>query len=150
VVLTTPYLIPDEALLQAIRGAAGRGVTVRMIVPEKVDSVPTRYASQSYFEDMMEMGVEIWRLRGGLLHTKSITVDGAMAMFGTVNLDMRSLRLNYEVALFVYDAAFAKELRALQQAYIDDAVRLDPSAWEERTVTRRFLENSFRLVSPLL
>jgi cardiolipin synthase len=150
VVLTTPYLIPDEALLQAIRGAAGRGVTVRMIVPEKVDSVPTRYASQSYFEDMMEMGVEIWRFRGGLLHTKSITVDGAMAMFGTVNLDMRSLRLNYEVALFVYDAAFAEELRALQQAYIDDAVRLDPSAWEERPVTRRFLENSFRLVSPLL
>jgi cardiolipin synthase len=99
---------------------------------------------------MMEMGVEIWRFRGGLLHTKSITVDGAMAMFGTVNLDMRSLRLNYEVALFVYDAAFAEELRALQQAYIDDAVRLDPSAWEERPVTRRFLENSFRLVSPLL
>ena len=150
VVLTTPYLIPDDALLQALRGAAGRGVKVCVIVPEKVDSALTRHASRSYYEDLLEMGVEIRLYRGGLLHTKSITVDGKMSMFGTVNLDMRSLRLNYEVALFVYDTGFATELRALQQTYVDDADRIDPAEWRTRSFGQRFLENTLRLVSPLL
>ena len=150
VVLTTPYLIPDDALLQALRGAAGRGVSVCVIVPEKVDSLLTRHASRSYYVDLLDMGVEIRLYRGGLLHTKSISVDGAMSMFGTVNLDMRSLRLNYEVALFVYDAGFAAELRELQQTYVDASVPLDPAAWRTRSFRRRFLENGLRLVSPLL
>ncbi|MEE8459296.1 MAG: phospholipase D-like domain-containing protein, partial [Phycisphaerales bacterium] len=88
--------------------------------------------------------------RKGLLHTKSISVDGAMSMFGTVNLDMRSLWLNYEVALFVYEPQFARELRALQQTYIDDADRLDPVQWSKRSFHERFLENTMRLTSPLL
>lgn len=150
VVLTTPYLIPDEALLQALRGAGGRGVKVRMIVPEKVDSFLTRHASRSYYKDLLDVGVEIHLYRGGLLHTKSITVDGKMSMFGTVNLDMRSLRLNYEVALFVYDAVFATELRVLQQTYVDDADQIAPETWRTRSFGQRFLENTLRLVSPLL
>ncbi len=149
-VLTTPYLVPDDALLRALRGAAGRGVTVRLIVPEKVDSFLTRYASRSYYDDLLDIGVEIYLYRGGLLHTKSIVADGAMSMFGTVNLDMRSFWLNYEVALFVYEAEFATQLRQLQQTYIDDADRLDPEAWERRSFGNRFLENTLRLVSPLL
>ena len=79
-----------------------------MIVPEKVDSLLTRYASRSYYDDLLDVGVEIYLYRGGLLHTKSIMVDGAMSMFGTVNLDMRSLWLNYEVALFVYEPSSRK------------------------------------------
>ena len=66
-VLTTPYLVPDDSLLRAMRGAAGRGVTVRLIVPEKVDSLLTRYASRSYYDDLLEVGVEIYLYRGGLV-----------------------------------------------------------------------------------
>ena len=131
-------------------GAAGRGVRVSLIVPEKVDSLLTRYASRSYYDDLLDIGVVIYLYRGGLLHTKSIMADGAVSMFGTVNLDMRSLWLNYEVALFVYEPAFAKELRALQQTYIEHADRLDPAAWGSRSFKDRFLENTLRLVSPLL
>ena len=149
-VLTTPYLVPDDAMILALRGAAGRGVKVSMIVPERVDSLLTRYASRSYYDELMDLGVEIHLYRGGLLHTKSIVVDGEMAMFGTVNLDMRSLWLNYEVAVFVYDAEFAKALRAVQQGYIDDADRLDPRTWAGRSFAERFLENTFRLAGPLL
>jgi cardiolipin synthase len=149
-VLTTPYLVPDESLLRAIRGAAGRGVKVRLVVPEKVDSFLTRYASRSYYQDLLEIGVEVCLYRSGLLHTKSITVDSALAMFGTVNLDMRSIWLNYEVALFVYDREFAIELRRLQQSYIDDADRLDAATWACRPFGSRFLENTLRLFSPLL
>ena len=149
-ILTTPYLVPDESLLRAIRGAAAWGVRVAMIVPERVDSLMARYASRSFYDDLLNVGVEIYLFRGGLLHTKSIMVDGAMSMFGTVNLDMRSLWINYEVALFVYDPEFAGELRALQQTYIDDSDLLDPEQWKTRSSQNRFLENMMRLVSPLL
>ena len=149
-VFTTPYLVPDDSIIFAMRGAAGRGVKVSLIVPERVDSFLTRYVSRSYYDELLDMGVEIYLYRKGLLHTKSISVDGAISMFGTVNLDMRSLWLNYEVALFVYDPEFAKELRALQQTYIDDAARLDPTQWSKRPFHERFLENALRLTSPLL
>jgi len=149
-VLTTPYLAPDDALIYALRGAAGRGVRVTLIVPQKVDSFLTRYASRSYYDELLDIGVEIYLYRRGLLHTKSITVDGAMSMFGTVNLDMRSLWINYEVSLIVYEPTFAAELRALQASYIADSDRLDPVAWSTRSFGPRFLENTLRLVSPLL
>jgi len=149
-VLTTPYLVPDDSMLRALRSAAGRGVKVSMIVPEKVDSFLIRYASRSYYDSLLEMGVQIHLYRGGLLHTKSIMVDGTLSMFGTVNLDMRSLWLNYEVALFVYDQAFAADLKALQQRYMEGSDRVDPAAWRARAFAPRFLENALRLASPLL
>ncbi|QDT98953.1 cardiolipin synthase [Gimesia aquarii] len=149
-VLTTPYLVPDESLLRAIIGAAGRGVKVLLIVPEKVDSLLTRYASRSYFDELLRVGVKIYLYQGGLLHTKSVMADGAISMFGTANLDMRSLWLNYEVSLFVYEPEFANELRSLQQTYIDDSRRLDSAEWKTRSFKERLLENTLRLVSPLL
>lgn len=149
-VLTTPYLVPDDSLLRAFRGAAGRGVNVKVIVPDRVDSFLTRHASRSYFDDLLAAGVDIFLYRKGLLHTKSMVVDGCMSMFGTVNLDMRSLWLNYEVTLFVYDLEFAEKLRALQQSYIADSRCLDPSEWATRSAAHRFLEGAFRLVSPIL
>ena len=149
-VLTTPYLVPDDAMMFALRGAAGRGVQVTLIVPEKVDSFLTRYASRSYYDDLLDAGVVIQLYRGGLLHTKSISVDGTMSMFGTVNLDMRSLWLNYEVALFIYHREFADALHALQKTYIGQSVRLDPADWATRPFRQRFFENALRLFSPLL
>jgi len=150
IVITTPYFVPDASMLLALRAAAAQGVHVTLIVPAKVDSILVRYASRSYFVDLMQAGVEIQQFSGGLLHTKSITIDGRGAMFGTVNLDMRSLWLNYELTLFVYDDDFGKRLRDLQQGYLADCTRVDPEAWLARPAHKRFVENTFRLVSPLL
>lgn len=149
-VLTTPYFVPDDSLLRAIRGAAARGVKVSMIVPEKVDSLLTRYASRSFYDELMDCGVKIYLYRKGLLHTKSITADRRISMFGTVNLDMRSIWINYEVAAFVYGREFGEELHALQQSYIDDSEFLDPLVWAKRSNLQRFLENAFRLTAPVL
>ncbi|MHB8972526.1 MAG: cardiolipin synthase [Pirellulaceae bacterium] len=149
-VLTTPYFVPDESLLRALRGAAGRGVRVEMILPEKVDSLLTRFASRSYYSELMDAGVRIHLYRRGLLHTKSMTADRRISMFGTVNLDMRSLWLNYEVALFVYGTAFAEQLRVLQQSYLGDSTCLVPEEWANRPVQQRFLENTLRLFGPVL
>jgi len=149
-VLTTPYFVPDDSLLRAMRGAAARGVKVSMIVPEKVDSLLTRYASRSFYDELMDCGVNIFLYRKGLLHTKSICSDQRISMFGTVNLDMRSLWINYEVAAFVYGRTFGEELRRLQESYIQDSDKLDPEAWSERSNWQRFLENAFRLAGPVL
>ncbi|MCB1487927.1 MAG: cardiolipin synthase, partial [Bauldia sp.] len=150
VVLTTPYLVPDASLLRALRGAAGRGVAVSVVVPERVDSVLTRYASRSYYDDLLDVGVTIHLYRNGLLHTKSITVDGEMSMFGTANIDMRSIWLNYEDVLFVYDAGFTTELRSLQARYIEKSDLVGSTRWVERPTAERFTENAARLISPLL
>lgn len=149
-VLTTPYLVPDDSMVRALRGAAGRGVEVSIIIPERVDSVLTRHASRSYFDDLLDAGVEIFLYRKGLLHTKSIVADRRLSMFGSVNLDMRSLWINYEIALFVFDSAFSESLRVLQRTYLSDSRPLDPGAWAARPFRQRFLENTVRLVSPIL
>jgi cardiolipin synthase len=149
-VITTPYFVPDVSMLRALRSVAAQGVRVVLIVPAKVDSLLVRYASRSYYADLIEAGVEILKYESGLLHTKSITVDGRLSMFGTVNLDMRSLWLNYEVSLFVYDEDFGGRLRALQEAYVAECVPVVAEEWSRRSAPARLVENSVRLVSPLL
>ncbi len=149
-VITTPYFVPDESLLLAIRAAAARGVEVSIVLPERVDSVMTRLASRSYYEELFVTGAKIYLYRKGLLHTKSITADRRMTMFGTVNLDMRSILLNYEVALFGYSETLSQKVRSLQQSYIDDSELLDPVEWSKRGDFSMFIENVFRLGSPIL
>ncbi len=149
-VFTTPYFVPDESVVCAIRGAAGRGVRVHVVLPKRVDSVLTRYASRSYLEELMELGVQIHQFRNGLLHTKSITADRSISMFGTVNLDMRSIWLNYEVSVFVYSSIFGAHLRELQQSYMDASDLLDLNEWSQRPLHEKLLENTLRLVSPVL
>jgi cardiolipin synthase len=149
-VLTTPYFVPDESLLRALRGAAGRGVEVHLILPKRVDSLLIRHACQSYLEELMELGVTVHRFGEGLLHTKSITSDQSISMFGSMNLDMRSIWLNYEVSLFVYDEAFGACLRELQQSYMDQSELLDLVEWRKRPLREKLMENTLRLMSPVL
>jgi cardiolipin synthase len=149
-VLTTPYFVPDESMLRALRGAAARGVRVDLVVPEKLDSRPTHHASRSYYDALLDAGVRIHLYNKGLLHTKAITADREISMFGTVNLDMRSIWINYEVALFIYGPLFGNMLHALQESYIGDSILLDPGEWRRRSGGQRFQENVFRLLSPLL
>lgn len=150
VVLTTPYFVPEDSLVMALRGAAARGVRVIVVLPRRIDSFLVRHASRSFFDEVIGAGGEIQEFTGGLLHTKSITIDGEQAMFGTANFDMRSLWLNYEVSLLVYDKDFVTDLRALQQGYIDssEAVMLVP--WDERPMGARLVESAVRLMTPLL
>ena len=148
--ITTPYFVPDDAVLTALRSAANAGVTVTVIVPAKNDSVLVRFASAATYEEVLAAGIRIALYEGGLLHTKSLVVDGALSLFGSVNLDMRSFWLDFEVSLFIYDEAFAAELGALQERYIQNSVTLDAAAWRSRPGRHRLLENAARLVGPLL
>ncbi|WP_299069974.1 cardiolipin synthase [Accumulibacter sp.] len=150
IVLTTPYFVPGETLLTALRSAALRGVRVILIVPEKVDSVLVRYASNAYNDDLLAVGITILHFHGGLLHTKSMVVDEEITIFGTVNLDLRSFELNFEVSLIAYDAAFSAATRALQRQYESRSQPLQLVHWRARPKWRRWLENAVQVMSPLL
>jgi len=148
--MTTPYFVPDEAITAALLAAARRGVSVTLILPAKNDSRLVHYTCRSHFDELLDAGVRIFGFNGGLLHTKSAVVDREISLFGTVNLDVRSFWLDFEVTLCVYDPPFAERLLALQQKYIEDSVAVDPAAWRRRPATERFSENLARLCSPLL
>lgn len=149
-ILTTPYFVPDEPLQMALASAAMRGVRVRLICPKRVDSLLVRYASRAFFSELIAAGVEIWQFDGGLLHTKSVTVDGAWSLFGSLNLDPRSLHLNFELTLGVYDDRFTHELRELQLSYLSNAELLTHDELDRRTKPQLAAENLARLVAPLL
>ncbi|WP_339896706.1 cardiolipin synthase [uncultured Gilvimarinus sp.] len=148
--IVTPYFVPGEALEQALKIAARRGVRVRLTVPEKVDSFLVRHASHSYFSGMLASGVEIYSYRAGLLHTKAVVIDSQLAFFGTVNLDLRSLWLNFEMTMIIYDRPTAAELGRLLEEYRAEAEPLSLQVWRQRSGVSRFFENITHLFSPLI
>ncbi len=148
--LTTPYFVPDESLMTALISAAHRGVDVTIVVPAEVDSRLVHYASRSLFDNLLTAGISIAAFKGGLLHTKSITVDDEISVFGTVNLDMRSLWLNFEISLFIYDLAFTKQVTEMQMKYLSSASMINIAQWRQRSVLQKFTENAAQLVGPLL
>ena len=150
IVLTTPYFVPDPVLALALQNAAMRGVEVTLIVPAVNDSKLVTYASRAFFDDLLAAGAHILQFEGGLLHTKSVTIDDSFSLFGTVNLDMRSLHLNFELMLAVYDRGFNAVLLELQLGYARLAPPLDAAAWRARPARERLLEGIASLVAPML
>jgi cardiolipin synthase len=150
VVLTTPYFIPDEPLLQAMQTAALRGVEVHLVVSEKGDHVIVSLAQESYYEELLEVGVRIHLYRKNFLHAKHLSVDNSVAVIGTSNLYIRSFALNAEVMLMIYDADVAARLAAEQERYFANSRLLTLATWGQRSFGRRFAQNLARLLSPLL
>ncbi|MDR0805790.1 MAG: cardiolipin synthase [Enterobacteriaceae bacterium] len=149
-IMTTPYLVPSDDLLHAICTAALRGIDVNIIVPKKNDSIMVGWASRSFFSELLEAGVKIYQFEGGLLHTKSVLVDGQLSLVGTVNLDIRSLWLNFEVTVVVDDKAFGEDLAYVQNDYIAHSTLLNPEEWAKRPMWQRIIERLFYFFSPLL
>ena len=150
VTLTTPYFVPDEAVLVAMTSAAARGVSVTLIIPERLDSRLAQLAGEAHLPELLRANVGVFHHRGGLLHTKSVTVDGDLSIVGTVNLDARSFYLNFELSLLVYDRPFTGELEALQRSYLDRSVPVTLEALEDAAFPHRLARNAARLVGPLL
>ncbi len=149
-VITTPYFVPDEATRTALKIAAGCGVKVTLILPERNDHRLVQAAARSYYLELMEAGIQIAHYRKGLLHTKTFCVDRKMAVVSSANMDMRSFFVNFELTMFVYDEKVAKDIRLMQDRYLLDSVPVALEGWCERPVYRRFVENLCQVVGPLL
>lgn len=149
-IMTTPYFVPSDDLLHAICTAAMRGVKVSIIVPCDNDSTMVRWASRAFFSELLEAGVNLYQFGGGLLHTKSVLVDGQLSLIGTVNLDMRSLWLNFEITLVIDDDSFGHDLACIQRDYIAHSTLLNIKEWQKRPFWHRLLERIFYFFSPFL
>jgi cardiolipin synthase len=149
-VITTPYFVPDEALVLALEGAALRGVKVSLILPSKSDHRLVDLAQRSFFERLLETGVSIHLHTGGFLHAKHVRVDDELCLVGSMNVDLRSLKLNGEASLLIFESIFASLLRVQEQNYIAESEQLRLDAWRSRPSYHRIAENAARLFSPVL
>ncbi|CDG39008.1 cardiolipin synthase [Asaia bogorensis] len=148
--ITTPYYVPDEPIQAALCASARRGVKVTMTVPKRNDSWIVAGASRSYYKELLEAGVRIFEYPLGLLHTKALTLDGAMALIGSANLDRRSFDLNFENNILLADPDFTRQIRERQQSYLDAAVEItldDVCAWPWY---RQLWHNTLAMIGPVL
>jgi cardiolipin synthase len=149
-IITTPYFVPDDATLAAMESASMRGVRVTLVVPQRNDAALVAAASRAAYIDLLRAGVRILEYRPGLLHSKTLTVDSDVALIGSANLDMRSFSINLEINLFVFDSDFTSQVRFLQTSYIEESDEVSLDQWLRRPVWTRVVENSARMLGPLL
>ena len=150
ITICTPYFVPSEAIFDALLQAARRGVDVNLLLPRRNDSLMVGWASRSYFELMLEAGARIHRFDGGLLHSKVMLVDDAMALVGSVNLDIRSLQLNFELTAVLFDGDSTARIGRLIEAYLARSELLTLQSWRQRSRRARVLERLMFFMSPLL
>lgn len=148
--ITTPYFVPDQAILAALRTAAFRGVDVRIIVPQKSDSWLTTYAGRSYYPDLLRAGVRMFEYGGAFLHTKLALMDQSLTIVGSANMDVRSFRLNFELGCFVDSAPLAADLDRLFNRYVASSREIFLQDVENKPYLARLGESAAHLASPLL
>ena len=150
VVISTPYFVPNDALLNALCTTAWRGIDTTIIFPARNDSWIVSAASRSYYADLLGAGVKVYEYEGGLLHTKSLTVDGELTLIGSANMDRRSFDLNYENNILFYDPEVTGDVRQRQQAYLARSHRVTAEKVRTWSTPRRIWNNSIAMMGPLL
>ena len=149
-VISTPYYVPDESMQNALCAAAWRGVKTTIIFPAKNDSWIVGAASRSYYLDLLEAGVQIHEYEGGLLHTKSLTLDGEVTLIGSANMDRRSFDLNYENNILLFSPELTRTVRQRQQEYIAHARPVTRETVESWSLFKRLSHNTLAMLSPVL
>ena len=148
--VVTPYFIPTEALRCALRAAALRGLDVRVILPAQGNNWLAQHAARSFFDELLVAGVRIFERPAPFMHTKLIVADQSIVVLGSANFDMRSIRLNYETSVLVFDRAFGERMKLLLYADLVQSSEVRLSEWRRRSTSRRFRENFCALFSPVL
>lgn len=148
--IQTPYFIPDEAVLDAIRIAAMSGVDVRVMIPCKPDHPFVYWATYSYIGDLLDAGAKCYTYDNGFLHAKGMVVDGLVSCYGTANMDIRSFRLNFEVNAVIYSSRTARKMEQIFMEDLKKSTRVTRYLYGRRSYLVRFKEQFSRLLSPLL
>lgn len=146
----TPYFIPDEAILSALKIAALSGVDVRLMIPCKPDHPFVYWATCSYAGELLDYGVRVFIYENGFLHSKGIAIDGRVSCYGTANMDIRSFELNFEVNATIYDESVTAELEAAFMGDLPHCREITKEDYRDRNLLMRVREQCSRLLSPLL
>ena len=149
-IITTPYYVPDESLQNALCSSAYRGVETTIVFPARNDSWIVAAASRSYYADLLAAGVRIYEYVGGLLHTKSMTVDGEITLIGSANMDRRSFDLNYENNILFHDLELTAAMRARQMRYIAGLNPISMQGVQAWSPPRRIWNNALAMLGPVL
>lgn len=148
--IQTPYFIPDESVMDAIRIAAMSGVDVRVMIPCKPDHPFVYWATYSYIGELLEAGAKCYTYDNGFLHAKGMVVDGVVSCYGTANMDIRSFRLNFEVNAVIYSVKTAERMEAIFLEDLKSCTRITRYLYGRRPFAVRVKEQFSRLLSPLL
>jgi len=138
--ITSPYFVPDKKMIETLVQAARRGVRVVLLVPDAIDHNLVRQASRSELGRLLKAGIEIHEYQTGLLHAKTMVIDGIWATVGSTNLDRRSFALNQELNLVVHNDAFARHLQQVFEQDLVHSKRVTYEDWRRRGVFSRLLE----------
>jgi cardiolipin synthase len=149
-IITTPYFVPDQALLRALCAAPRRGVETTLVVPARIDSPLVAAACRSAYPDLLRCGVRLFEYPLGLLHTKSITVDARITLVGSANMDRRSLELNFENNLLVLDPGVTATIRDRQLGYLSQSTIVKAETVEDWPFHVRLVDNVIGMASPVL
>lgn len=150
VYIQSPYFIPDEAFLEAVRIAVLSGIDVRIMIPDKPDHPFVYMATCSYAGDLMESGAKVYHYANGFIHSKVVLIDDQIASVGTANVDNRSFRLNFEVNGFMYNEKITKELADMFHEDLNVCVEMTKESYESRSLWVKFKESVSRMLSPIL
>lgn len=148
--IQTPYFLPTEGLNQALQTAALGGVDVRLMLPKRSDTRTANMATHSFIDEMVKAGVKVYLYEPGFLHAKLVVSDDAITCIGSANMDFRSFEHNFEINAFVYQEAFALQMKKVFLHDMHHCERLIPSRWLKRPLKQRIAESFMRLFSPLL
>ena len=149
-VISTPYYVPDEAMQTGLCSSAYRGVDTTIIFPARNDSWIVGAASRSYYGDLLAAGVRIFEYKGGLLHTKSLTLDGEITLIGSANMDRRSFELNYENNILFYNPTLTDDMRRRQDSYIAKSKPVTAEMVARWTWRRQLWNNAIAMLGPVL
>lgn len=149
-IISTPYFVPDYSLVSILCATAYRGVDVTMIFPKKNDSFVVAATSHSYYWQLLEAGVKIYEYKPGLLHAKTLTIDGEISLIGSTNLDLRSFDLNYENNVLISDKALTADIMERQYQYITASDEVRREHVEQWSVPYRIWNNIVATMGPVL
>ncbi len=148
--ISTPYFVPDYSLVSALCAASYRGVAVTMIFPKHNDSLIVGATSRSYYWELLEAGIKIYEYKPGLLHAKTLTIDGEIGLIGSTNLDLRSFDLNYENNVIFSDKKLTADIIERQQQYINDSDEVSRQQVKEWPLHYRIWNNIVATMGPVL
>lgn len=150
ILIATPYLVPDQALLTALKERATAGINITIMLPSRADHRIVYYATHSYIEELLVAGIKFYQYEDGFMHSKMMIRDDAALFIGTTNLDMRSFYLNYEVNVEIYDESSIKVAKNQFLKDLEVSTEITLATYQKRSNSKRLAENIARLFSPLM
>lgn len=150
VYIATPYFVPDDSLLEALKTAALSGIDIRIIIPAKPDHPMVYYASINYMGELLDAGVKCYEYTKGFIHAKVMTMDSIVTSVGTANMDIRSFKLNFEINAVIYDKEVTSEFDRQFEIDFKNCREITKEIYESRSRFTKFKEATARLISPLL